>query len=226
MLFVDLLSYLCSYSISQELSLFSLGFVVIDYRSILPMYFKVTSLALEQCSTGAVMQLTWYQLQNLNTLRPRRNGRHFTHHIFKCIFFNENVWISIKFHWSLFLGVQLTIFHHWLNLVQIMAWHRAGDKPLSEPMMDRLLSLNELKDRPQGYINHTMKQTHNIWYHQGVKLFLYSYKFLYFWEIPIISYIELKIPIIPIKSGNVKKCYKRIFWPQHFDNLGKYFISD
>ena len=39
---------------------------------------------------------------------------------------------------------------------------------------------------------------------QGVKPFLYSYKFLYFGEIPIISYIELKFPIIPIKSGNMK----------------------
>ena len=40
---------------------------------------------------------------------------------------------------------------------------------------------------------------------QGVKPFLYSYKFLYFGEIPIISYIKLKFPIIPIKSGNLKK---------------------
>ena len=30
-----------------------------------------------------------------NTLKPRQNGRHFPD-IFKCIFFNENVWISIK----------------------------------------------------------------------------------------------------------------------------------
>ena len=40
---------------------------------------------------------------------------------------------------------------------------------------------------------------------QGVKPFVYSYKFLYFGEISIISYIELKFPIIPIKSGNLKK---------------------
>ena len=35
----------------------------------------------------------------------------------------------LKFHSSLFLGVQLTTFHHWLD------WRRPGDKPLSEPMM-------------------------------------------------------------------------------------------
>ena len=32
----------------------------------------------------------------LNTLRPRQNGRHFPDDIFKWIFFNENVLISIK----------------------------------------------------------------------------------------------------------------------------------
>ena len=32
----------------------------------------------------------------LNTLRPRRNEQHFADDIFKRIFFNENVWISIK----------------------------------------------------------------------------------------------------------------------------------
>ena len=30
-------------------------------------------------------------------------------------------------------------------LVQIMAWHQSGDKPLSEPMMESLLSLNVLR---------------------------------------------------------------------------------
>ena len=48
----------------------------------------------------------------LNTLKLRRNGRHFAHDIFKCFSLNENVWILIKFHWNLFLRVQLTIFQH------------------------------------------------------------------------------------------------------------------
>ena len=29
-------------------------------------------------------------------LRPRQNGRHFTHDILKCIFLNKNAWISIE----------------------------------------------------------------------------------------------------------------------------------
>ena len=31
-----------------------------------------------------------------NTLRPRKNYHYFADDIFKCIFLNENIWISIK----------------------------------------------------------------------------------------------------------------------------------
>ena len=33
---------------------------------------------------------------DINTLRPRQNGRHFADDIFKGIFLIENVWIPIK----------------------------------------------------------------------------------------------------------------------------------
>ena len=42
---------------------------------------------------------TWQSYRSLvgiNTLRLRQNGRHFADDIFKCIFLNENVWISLK----------------------------------------------------------------------------------------------------------------------------------
>ena len=51
---------------------------------------------------------------------------------FKCIFLNENICISIKI--SLKFVPKLQI-NNIPALVQIMAWHRPGDKPLSEPMM-------------------------------------------------------------------------------------------
>ena len=35
-------------------------------------------------------------LFNLNSLRPRRNEQHFADDIFKCLFLNEDVWISIE----------------------------------------------------------------------------------------------------------------------------------
>ena len=68
----------------------------------------------------------------INTLRPRQNGHHFSEDIFKCIFLNENVRISINI--SLNFAPYGPIDYK-SALVQIMAWRRAGDKPLSEPMM-------------------------------------------------------------------------------------------
>ena len=70
-----------------------------------------------------------------NTLRPRQNGCHFPDDIFKWIFLNENVWtwinISLKF-------VPRGPINNIPTLVQVMAWRRPGDKPLSEPTMVRL----------------------------------------------------------------------------------------
>ena len=40
---------------------------------------------------AVIISFLWF-----NTLRPRQNGRHFPDDIFKCIFLNENVGISIK----------------------------------------------------------------------------------------------------------------------------------
>ena len=38
-----------------------------------------------------------------NTMQIEQCGRHLADDISKCIFANGQVWISIKFHWSLFL---------------------------------------------------------------------------------------------------------------------------
>ena len=67
----------------------------------------------------------------ISTLRPRWNG-YFADDIFKRIFVNEKVWISITI-LSLFLRVQLTIFQHWFW--QWPGTIQPGNKPLSERMM-------------------------------------------------------------------------------------------
>ena len=67
-----------------------------------------------------------------NILRPRQNGRLFADDTFKRIFFNENVRISIK------ISLKFVPKGPISNIpasIQIMAWRRSGDKPLSEPMM-------------------------------------------------------------------------------------------
>ena len=67
----------------------------------------------------------------INTLRPRQNGRHFADTL-KPIFLNENIRISIKISLKFVLKFP---YNNIPALVQIMAWRRPGDKPLSEPMM-------------------------------------------------------------------------------------------
>ena len=87
-------------------------------------------------SQGSVVRGYYWRLNQVITLAPRQNGPHFPDDTFKWIFLNENVWISIKI--SLKFVPRGTI-SNILALVQIMAWHRTGDKPLSEPMMVSLL---------------------------------------------------------------------------------------
>ena len=62
---------------------------------------------------------------SFNTLGPRQNGRHFADDILKCIFLNENIWISIKISLKF---VPKGPINNIPALVQIVA----GDKSLSE----------------------------------------------------------------------------------------------
>ena len=84
----------------------------------------------------------------VNTLRPIQNGRHFPN-IFKCIFLNENVWILIIISMKLVPKVRITNIP---ALVQIMAWRRLGDKPLSESIVVSLL-MQICVTRPQWVIS-------------------------------------------------------------------------
>ena len=56
--------------------------------------------------------------------------------IFKCIFLNENDKIPIQISLRL---VPRSPINNKPALVQVMAWRRTGDKPLSEPMIISLL---------------------------------------------------------------------------------------
>ena len=60
-----------------------------------------------------------------------------TDNIFKCIFLNEDIWILINI--SLYFVPKGQI-NNIPALVQIKAWHKPGDKPLSEPIMVILLT--------------------------------------------------------------------------------------
>ena len=66
------------------------------------------------------------------TLRPRQNGHHFADDTFNRIFLNE-IEFSLKF-------VPLGPINNIPAWVQIMAWRRPRDKPLSEQMLVRSLT--------------------------------------------------------------------------------------
>ena len=71
------------------------------------------------------------------SLRPKQNGCHFADDCYKCIFLNENVQISNKISLKFVPEGQM---NNIPALVQIMAWRRPGNKPLSEPMVFSLLT--------------------------------------------------------------------------------------
>ena len=103
----------------------------------------IAKLHLFQITRKEAKQITINVVKNringtlFNSLRPRQDGRHFPDDIFNCIFFNEKVWIFIKI--SL-LCVPKCPINNIPSLVQIMAWRRPGDRPLSEQMMFTLLT--------------------------------------------------------------------------------------
>ena len=70
--------------------------------------------------------------QGINTLRARQNGWHFPDDIYKWIFLNESVLI-VNTIWLYF--VPKGPIDNNTELIQIMAWHQTGAKPLSKPMM-------------------------------------------------------------------------------------------
>ena len=85
-----------------------------------------------QCNVieSRLRHVGWWQWFLL-LIEAETNGRHFADDI-KCIFWNENAWIPIKISLKF---VPKDPINNIPSLVQIMAWRRPGDKPLSVPMM-------------------------------------------------------------------------------------------
>ena len=99
-------------------------------------YFTVLFCTLPQ--SFAVCRNIMYTISPRNPsqhIGPRQNGLHFPDDIFKFVFLDENVWISLKISLKF---VTMERINNIPALVEIMAWRRPGDKPLSEPMIVRL----------------------------------------------------------------------------------------
>ena len=116
----------------------------------------------------------WYRVLIIS-LRPRQDGRHFADDIFMCIFFNENCCILIKFSLKY---VRKGPIDNNPALVEIMAWRRSGDKPLSQPMMISLptdicvarlqcVNLNKLSSKQSRCGNFNRRNAHVTSLHQS-----------------------------------------------------------
>ena len=90
------------------------------------------SQGISNCGTDLLLlEYSSLSIRKINTLRLRQMDA-----IFQWIFLNENVWISIKISLNF---VPMSTINNIPALVQIMAWCRPSNKPLSEPMMFSLL---------------------------------------------------------------------------------------
>ena len=84
------------------------------------------------CSNSVTNALELPQTCAKPSIEAETNDHHFPEDIFKCISLNENVLMSIKISLKFVPKGQI---NNIPVLVQIMAWRRTGDKPLSEPIM-------------------------------------------------------------------------------------------
>ena len=128
---------------------------------------------------------------HIQHIEAETNGCHFADDRFKCIFLKENVRILIKISLKFVPKGQM---NNIPALVQIMAWRRPGDKPLSEPMMVSLLHICvTLSQWVKLYICNVMlcKTSTSIW--------IYFLKFSHLWNITIIK-----------RKYFVKKCSKYV----------------
>ena len=87
---------------------------------------------LSSSTNGYEPAMTKTHLILINTTRRRQNGYRFADVIFKLIFLNTFFCILFKSHRS-FISKDLTV--NKAALGQIMAWCRADDKPISEPLL-------------------------------------------------------------------------------------------
>ena len=93
---------------------------------------QATSHYLSQCWPKSLSPYGVPRPQWANSSPPGQKGHHFADDILKCIFMNENFFISIQI--SLKFVPKGPIDND-TALVWIMAWHPIGNKPLSEPML-------------------------------------------------------------------------------------------
>ena len=124
--------------------------------------------------------------------------------IFKCISFNEIIRISLKISLKFVPKVRISNIP---ALVQIMAWHQPGDKPLSEPMMVSL----QMHITCMCHINVCYIQAGNkngpTFYRQHFQMHFLECKFMYIIEISL-KYVceEIYVSLADVSSFVFQLC--------------------
>ena len=157
----------------------------------------------------------------INTLRPRQNGRHFPDDIFKCIFLNENIWISLKIPLKF---VPRGPINNSPALVQIMAWRRPGDKPLSEPMLV-FVPTHICVTRPQ-WVNMAIKWDNWFFHHSIIKVYALRYlhnlhtmlanQRLWTYSIKLLIEFYSHTIIYSVLFLNINVLHLQLIWSEYF----------
>ena len=138
----------------------------------------------------------------INTSRPGQNGRRFAGDTFKRIFVNENVRISNKISLKF---VPKGPINNIPSLVQLMAWCRPGDKPLSEAMMASLPT-HICVTRPQWLLMKWYQyQCVSIWWISYNEFFIYRESLLAFNQIDIFDNSSFIVGCVCLRSKPCKK---------------------
>ena len=103
--------------------------------------------------------------RRVNSSFSGQNDRHFTDDIFKYIFLNENILISIEMSLKFIPSGPTSDIP---ALVQIMTWRRPGDKPLSEEMLTRFTEAY-MREWGVGGVGDELTM---IYCHDGLRLIL------------------------------------------------------
>ena len=141
---------------------------------------------------------------HFNTLRPRQDGRHFADDVFKCIFLNKNLIISPKISLKF---VPKGRINNIPVLVEIMAWRRPGDKPLSEPMMVRLPT-HICVSRPQWVDIVTIHQRNRLNMFENLKEILENHRYMdrYLCQRRWFYLAIARVILMPLPLPLYKKC--------------------
>ena len=129
----------------------------------------------------------------VNTLRLRQNDHPFADDTFKRIFLDENVRISLKF-------VLRGPIDNIPALVQIMAWRRSSNKPLSEPMM--VNSLTHICITQSQWVNVTYEKKDKKWHEHAFNMFAKS---------KTTKHIEVETKLLPF----CRWCFQIIFFHEN-----------